>query len=79
VVQRREYRVLVSRFRGWWYIEVPALGVLTESDNFTEAEASARSSIAQLLGDEIDSFDVAIELRSAEQLSASKHWLTPAG
>jgi len=75
--RRREYEVLVCRFRGWWYVEVPALGIITQSGSFTKAETAARSSIAERLGEEIDSFDVAMELRSAEQRTASDYWLTP--
>ena len=79
MARRKEYQVLVSRFRGWWYVEVPALGIITQSGRFTQAEAAARFSIAQVLGRGDDSFDVAVELRSAEQRTAPDHWLNPAG
>jgi len=79
VERRREYEVLVSRFRGWWYVEVPALGIITQSGSFTKAETAARSSIAQVLGEDNDSFEVAMELRSALQRTVSDPWLTPAG
>ncbi len=71
----REYRVLVTRYRGWWLIEVPTLDVQTESRLLRETEPAARAAIAERLETGTDAFEVAIELRPpfAEKLAVSTY------
>ncbi len=71
----REYRVLVTRYRGWWYIEVPTLDLHAQSRLLRETEPAARAAISSKLETGTDSFDVAIELQPAfaEKLSVSSY------
>jgi hypothetical protein len=61
--QGREYRVLATRFRKGWYIEVPALDTHAECRLFADVEHTAREAIARSLCAESGLFDVAVELQ----------------
>jgi hypothetical protein len=60
-----EYRVLATRFRDWWLIEIPTLATQTECRMFTDVERTARDTIARALDVERHSFDVAVEMQRA--------------
>ena len=70
-----EYRVLVTRYRDWWHIEVPTLNVHAQSRLLRETELAARAAISSKLETGADSFDVAIELQPsfAEKLPVSSY------
>jgi hypothetical protein len=67
------YRVLVTRCRDWWHIEIPALDVHAQSRLLRETEPAARAAISSKLEAGADSFEVAIELQPtfAEKLPVS--------
>jgi hypothetical protein len=69
------HRVLVTRYRDWWHIEVPTLDVHAQSRLLREAERAARTAISTKLEASPDSFDVAIELQPAfaEKLPISSY------
>jgi len=48
-----EYRVLVTRYRGWWDIEVPTLGVHAQSRLLRETEPAARAAISSSASDRL--------------------------
>lgn len=60
-----EYRVLATRFRGWWLVEIPTLATQTECRTFTDVEPIARDTIARILDVERHAFDVAVEMQRA--------------
>ena len=70
-----EYRVLVTRYRDWWHIEVPTLDVHAESRLLRDTELAARAAISSKLETGADSFEVAIELQPtfAEKLPISSY------
>ena len=70
-----QYRVLVTRYRDWWHIEVPTLDVHAQSRLLRETEPAARAAISSKLETGADSFDVAIELQPAfaEKLPVSSY------
>jgi hypothetical protein len=63
--QGHEYRVLATRFRDWWLVEIPNLATHAERRLFTDVERTAREAISQALDIELDAFDVAVELQRA--------------
>jgi hypothetical protein len=67
------YRVLVTRYRDWWHIEIPTLDVHAQSRLLRETEPAARAAISSKLEAGADSFEVAIELQPtfAEKLPVS--------
>ncbi len=70
-----EYRVLVTRYRDWWHIEVPTLDVHAQSRLLRDTEPAARAAISSKLETGADSFDVSIELQPAfaEKLPVSSY------
>jgi hypothetical protein len=60
-----EYQALATRFRSWWYVEVPMLHVLAECRFLSEVESVARRGIATSLGIEADAFEVVVELQQS--------------
>jgi len=60
-----EYRVLVTRFHDWWYIEVPTLDTISECRRFSEVEETVRVAISAALDVDINGFAAAIELQPA--------------
>jgi hypothetical protein len=69
------YRVLVTRYRDWWHIEVPTLDLHAETRLLRETEPEARAAISSMLETGADSFEVAIELQPAfaEKLPVSSY------
>jgi hypothetical protein len=63
--QGHEYRVLATRFRDWWLVEIPNLATHAECRLFTDVERTARQAIAGALDIETDDFEVAVELQRA--------------
>jgi hypothetical protein len=57
---RARYQVQVSRSRGYWRLDVPAVPVRTQCRSFPEVEVSARMAIATVL--DLDPLTVDIEL-----------------
>ncbi len=76
-----QYRVLVTRYRDWWHIEVPTLDVHAQSRLLRDTEPAARAAISSKLETGADSFDVAIELQPAfaEKLSISSYLTSRGG
>ncbi len=76
-----QYRVLVTRYRDWWHIEVPTLDVHAQSRLLRDTEPAARAAISSKLESGTDSFDVAIELQPAfaEKLSISSYLTSRGG
>jgi hypothetical protein len=60
-----EYRVLATRFRDWWLVEIPTLATQAECRMFTDVEPTARETIARALGVESNTFDVTVEMQQA--------------
>jgi hypothetical protein len=76
-----QYRVLVTRYRDWWHIEVPTLDVHAQSRLLRDTEPAARAAISTKLDRGADSFDVAIELQPAfaEKLPVSSYLTSKSG
>lgn len=61
----QEYRVLATRFRNWWLVEIPTLATHAECRLFTDVERTARETIARALDVEGHTFDIAVEMQRA--------------
>lgn len=60
-----EYRVLATRFRDWWLVEIPTLATHAECRLFTDVEPTARETIARALDVESHTFEVVVEMQRA--------------